>query len=69
MPDHVYKSVELTGTSTTTIEDAVGSAVGRAAKTLKNLRWLEVVGVRGVIEDQKVAHWQVTMKVGFTLED
>ena len=69
MPDHVYKSVELTGTSTTTIEDAVGNAVGRAAKTLKNLRWFEVTGVRGGIEDQKVAHWQVTMKVGFTLEE
>jgi len=69
MPDHVYKSVELTGTSTTTIEDAVGNAVGRAAKTLKNLRWFEVIGVRGGIEDQKVAHWQVTMKVGFTLEE
>jgi len=69
MSDHVYKSVELTGSSSTTIEDAVENAVNRAAKTLHNLRWFEVVGVRGGIEDQKVAHWQVTMKVGFTLED
>ena len=68
MPDHVYKTVELTGTSTTTIDDAVRSAVSRAANTLHNLRWFEVVGVRGGIEDQVVAHWQVTMKVGFTLE-
>ena len=69
MPDHVYKTVELTGTSASTIEDAVHSAIDRAANTLQNLRWFEVVGVRGGIEDQKVAHWQVTMKVGFTLED
>ncbi len=69
MPDHVYKTVELTGTSSTTIDDAVRSAIGRAANTLHNLRWFEVVGVRGGIEDQVVAHWQVTMKVGFTLED
>jgi hypothetical protein len=69
MADHVYKSVELTGSSSKTIEDAVQNAVARAAKTLHNLRWFEVVGVRGEIEDQKVAHWQVTMKVGFTLED
>ncbi len=69
MSDHVYKSVELTGSSSTTIEDAVENAVNRAARTLHNLRWFEVIGVRGGIEDQKVAHWQVTMKVGFTLED
>jgi flavin-binding protein dodecin len=69
MSDHVYKSVELTGSSSKTIEDAVQNAVARAAKTLHNLRWFEVVGVRGEIEDQKVAHWQVTMKVGFTLND
>ena len=69
MSDHVYKSVELTGSSATSIDDAVRGAVDRASKTLHNLRWFEVTGVRGGIEDQKVAHWQVTMKVGFTLED
>ena len=69
MPEHVYKSVELTGTSTTTIEDAVRNAISRAASTLHNLRWFEVVGVRGGIENQVIDRWQVTMKVGFTLED
>ena len=69
MPDHVYKSVELTGSSTTTVDDAVRNAITRAAKTLHNLRWFEVVGVRGGIENGKLAHWQVTMKVGFTLDE
>jgi hypothetical protein len=68
MPDHIYKSVELTGSSATTIEDAVRNAVSRASKTLHNLRWFEVTQIRGGIEDQDVAHWQVTMKVGFTLD-
>jgi flavin-binding protein dodecin len=69
MPDHIYKSVELTGSSTTTIENAVQKAVSRASKTLHNLRWFEVTQIRGVIEDENVAHWQVTMKVGFTLDE
>ena len=69
MSDHVYKSVELTGSSSKNVEDAVQNAVTRAAKTLHNLRWFEVTSVRGGIEDGKVAHWQVTMKVGFTLDD
>jgi len=68
MPDHVYKSVELTGTSTTTVDDAVQNAIDRASKTLHNLRWFEVISVRGGIDDGKLAHWQVTMKVGFTLD-
>ena len=68
MDDHVYKSVELTGTSTTNVEDAVRNAVERASKTLRNLRWFEVVSVRGGIEGSEVAHWQVTIKVGFTLD-
>ena len=69
MPDHIYKSVELTGSSATTIEDAVRNAVSRASKTLHNLRWFEVTQIRGGIEDQNLAHWQVTMKVGFTLDE
>ena len=69
MSDHVYKSVELTGSSSKTVEDAVQNAVTRASKTLHNLRWFEVTSVRGGIEDGKVAHWQVSMKVGFTLDD
>jgi len=69
MPDHVYKSLELTGTSTTSIEDAVNSALSKASKTVHNLRWLEIVGLRGHIEKDKVAHWQVSFKVGFALDD
>jgi len=69
MHDHVYKSVELTGSSKAGPEEAVENAVARAAKTLHNLRWFEVVNTRGHIEDGKVSHWQVTVKVGFTLED
>ena len=69
MPDHVYKSIELTGSSTTSVDDAVQNAISRAAKTLHNLRWFEVTSVRGGIENAHVAHWQVTMKVGFTLDE
>lgn len=69
MPDHVYKSIELTGSSSTTVDDAVRNAISKAAKTLHNLRWFEVSSVRGEIEKGKLAHWQVSMKVGFTLDD
>jgi flavin-binding protein dodecin len=69
MSDHVYKITELAGSSTKTIEDAVENAVARAAKTVRNMRWLEVVEVRGHIDNQKIAHWQVKVKIGFTLED
>jgi flavin-binding protein dodecin len=69
MKDHVYKIIELTGTSTTSIEDAVGGAIQRAHKTIKNLCWFEVVETRGNIEKGKVHHWQVTVKVGFAVED
>jgi len=69
MPDHVYKSVELTGSSTIGSDDAVKKAIARASKTLHNLRWFEVVQVRGHIENGAVAHWQVTVKVGFSLEE
>ena len=68
MSNHVYKSLELTGSSTTTIEDAVVNAVGKAAKTMHNMRWLEITNIRGEIEDGAVAYWQVTMKLGFTLD-
>ena len=68
MPDHVYKSIELTGSSTTSVDGAVRNAISRAAKTLHNLHWFEVASVRGVIENGELAHWQVTMKVGFTLD-
>ena len=68
MPDHVYKTIELVGSSTTGVEDAIRSAVAKASQTLRNLRWFEVVETRGHIEGSQVAHWQVTVKIGFTLE-
>ena len=68
MNDHVYKLVELTGTSTTSIEDAVKNAIKRAGQTIKNLRWFQVTETRGDIDQNQVAHWQVTLKVGFTVE-
>ena len=69
MTDHVYKSLELTGSSTTTMEDAVSNAITRASKTIHDLKWFQVTEIRGHIENNAVAHWQVTMKVGFTLEE
>jgi flavin-binding protein dodecin len=69
MPDHVYKTIELVGSSTRDVEDAVQKAIGKAAQTVRNLRWFELVNTRGHIEDGRVAHWQVTMKIGFTLEE
>ena len=69
MKDHVYKLIELTGTSTKSIEDAVEKAIRRANKTIKNLRWFQVVETRGNIDKGKVEHWQVTIKVGFSVED
>jgi flavin-binding protein dodecin len=69
MPDHIYKSSELVGSSTVSIEDAVNGAIKRAAKTVRNLRWFEIQQVRGHIENDAVAHWQVTMKVGFALDE
>jgi hypothetical protein len=69
MTDHVYKSIELVGTSSASIEDAVSSAIAKAAQTVRNLRWFQVIETRGHIEGARIAHWQVTLKVGFTLED
>ena len=68
MSDHVYKIVEIVGSSQTSIEDAIQAAINRASTTLKNLRWFEVVQTRGYFEDGKVQHYQVTIKAGFTLE-
>jgi len=68
MSDHVYKKIEITGSSPNSIEEAVENAVNRAGKSVRNMRWFEVVETRGHIEDQKIAHWQVTIKVGFTHE-
>ncbi|MDI1337751.1 MAG: dodecin family protein [Lacunisphaera sp.] len=68
MKDPVYKLIELTGTSGLSIEDAVGKAVKRAAKTIKKLSWFQVSETRGNIEKGRVRHWQVTIKVGFVVE-
>ena len=69
MTDHVYKSLELTGSSKTSSDDAIRTAIERASATMRNLRWFEVLQTRGHVEDGKVAHWQVTLKVGFTLDE
>ena len=69
MEDHVYKVIELTGSSEKSIDDAIETAVGRASRTLRNLRWFEVKQVRGHLKDGRVDHYQVTIKVGFTLDD
>lgn len=69
MSEHVYKKVELTGSSKIGIEDAVSKAIAKASETLRNIHWFEVTETRGHVENGKVMHWQVTLKVGFTLED
>lgn len=69
MGDHVYKVVELVGSSSKNMEDAIETAIARADKTLSNLDWFEVVNTRGHIEGGKVAHYQVTLKVGFRLKE
>lgn len=68
MENHIYKHTDLTGTSEASIEDAISAAISRAAKTVRNMRWFEVLDTRGHIEDGKVTQWQVTIRVGFTLE-
>ena len=69
MSDRVYKLIEVTGTSTTTMEDAIQNAVARAAKTVRNTRWFHVVETRGSIKDGAVEQWQVTVKIGFALDE
>ena len=66
--DNVYKILELAGSSTSSVEDAIQTAVSKASATVRNIRWFEVIQVRGHVEDGKVAHYQVLLKVGFTLE-
>ena len=67
MPEHTYKIIELTGSSPRSME-AVTNAIARAAQTVRHMRWFEVVETRGHIENDQIAHWQVTIKAGFTLE-
>ena len=68
MSDHVYKNIELTGSSSVGIEDAVNKAIAKAGETVRNIQWFNVVETRGHVVAGKVAHWQVTVKLGFTLE-
>jgi dodecin len=68
MTDHVYKIVELVGSSPTGIEDAIQAAIARASSTIDNIRWFEVLETRGHVDGGKVSHYQVTIKVGFTVK-
>jgi dodecin len=69
MAEHVYKKIEIVGSSPEGMEDAVHNALSRASTTVRNIRWFEVTETRGYVEEGKIAHWQVTLKIGFTLED
>ena len=69
MPNHVYKKIELTGSSAISIQEAIEKAVSKAGQTTENMRWFEVVETRGHIENGKIAHWQVTVKIGVTLTE
>lgn len=69
MSDHVYKQIELTGSSKKSSDDAISTAIKKASKTLRNLHWFEVTDTRGHIEDGKIVHWQVTIKVGLRIDD
>lgn len=69
MPDHVYRIIEVAGSSQTSVEDAIQNAVGRASRTLRQVGWFEVLQTRGAVESGKVSSYQVVLKVGFTLED
>jgi len=69
MSDHIYKIIEITGTSTTSSDDAVRNAITKASVSVRNIHWFEIIETRGLVELGKVARWQVTIKAGFTLED
>jgi flavin-binding protein dodecin len=69
MSEHVYKLLELTGSSSKSSDDAVQNAIVKASKTMRNMHWFQVTETRGHIDGGKIAHWQVTVKIGFTLED
>ena len=69
MSDHTYKIIEIVGSSTQGLEQAIDGAVARAAQTMQHLDWFEVTEIRGHIEDGKVAHYQVGLKIGFRLDD
>lgn len=69
MSDQVYKRIELIGTSATSIEDAVNTALAQAGKSVRHMRWFEVNEIRGAVRDGQVAQWQVGVKLGFTVDD
>lgn len=69
MGNHVYKHIEITGTSTFGIDDAIQSGISRASQTVRNMQWFEVVETRGRIDENHVREWQVTLKIGFMLEE
>ena len=69
MSDQIYKQIEITGSSNTGLQDAIENAIARAAKTIRHMRWFKVKETRGYIEKDKVAYWQVTIKVGFSLDN
>jgi dodecin len=69
MSNHVYKKIEVVGSSPKGFEDAIKNALARAEKTVRNMRWFEVTETRGDVENGEVSHWQVTLKIGFTLEE
>jgi len=69
MSKHTYKKIELTGSSPNSTDEAIKNAIAKAAQSVRHMRWFEVMETRGHIEDGNVAHWQVTIKVGFTLDD
>ena len=69
MTDHVYKHIDITGTSKTSSDDAIRTAIAKASKSLRGIKWFEVTETRGHVEKDKVDYWQVTIRVGFTLED
>ena len=69
MSDHSYRLVEVVGSSETSVEDAIRGAITDASKTIRHIGWFQVVETRGHVEDGKVKHFQVTLKIGFTLDD
>lgn len=69
MEDHVYRIIEVAGSSDKSLDDAIQSAVSRASRTLHHLRWFEVIQMRGHIDEGKIQHYQVVLKIGFTLDD
>jgi len=69
MSDHVYKTIEITGSSSAGIEPAIKTALSKASESLKQLRWFEVTEIRGELDDADIKHWQVSVKLGFTLQD